>query len=128
MLLTWILALSLLGSVGAVSGATLRLAFPAEIQRTVIPCLLSYAVGTLLTAAFLGLIPHALERGPVDTVLGTVLAGVVLFFILEKMVIWHHCHDPKCTIHGTAGPLILMGDTLHNFVDGMVIAAEVHKS
>jgi zinc and cadmium transporter len=91
--------------------------------RRIIPGLLSYAIGTLLGAAFLGLMPHALDRVSVDRALGTVLAGMVLFFILEKLVIWRHCHDPKCNIHGTAGALILIGDALHNFVDGIVIAA-----
>jgi zinc and cadmium transporter len=123
MLLIWILGFSLLGSAGAVGGAALLLTFPVGMLRSVIPGLLSYAIGTLLGAAFLGLIPHALDHVSVDMGLGTVLAGLVLFFILEKLVIWRHCHDPKCNVHGTAGPLILIGDALHNFVDGIVIAA-----
>jgi zinc and cadmium transporter len=52
-----------------------------------------------------------------------VLAGIVLFFMLEKLVIWRHCHKMHCEVHGTAGPLILVGDAFHNFVDGFVIAA-----
>jgi zinc and cadmium transporter len=52
-----------------------------------------------------------------------VLAGMVLFFVLEKLVLWRHCHDDECEVHGRAGPLILIGDGVHNFVDGVVIAA-----
>lgn len=48
---------------------------------------------------------------------------MVLFFVLEKLVLWRHCHDPDCDLHGVAGPLILLGDALHNFIDGIVIAA-----
>ncbi len=54
---------------------------------------------------------------------GTVLAGIVLFFLLEKIVIWRHCHEEDCEIHSSSGPLILIGDAFHNFVDGFVITA-----
>jgi zinc and cadmium transporter len=48
---------------------------------------------------------------------------MVLFFVLEKLVLWRHCHDSNCEVHGQAAPLILVGDAFHNFVDGVVIAA-----
>lgn len=74
-------------------------------------------------AAFLGLIPHALAHLPAEPVLSGVLAGIVLFFILEKIVVWRHCHEANCEAHGRPGPLILIGDAFHNFVDGVAIAA-----
>ena len=123
MLLSWIMMFSILGSIGSIAGAALLLLFPEVTRRTFLPCLLSYATGTLLGAAFLGMIPHGLQQATALEVSGTVLAGIVLFFILEKVVIWRHCHDEKCEVHGTAGPLILIGDAFHNFVDGFVIAA-----
>jgi zinc and cadmium transporter len=123
MLLIWILGFSLLGSAGAVGGAALLLAFPVGMLRTVIPCLLSYATGTLLGAAFLGLMPHALEHTPVSAVMGTALAGMLAFFVLEKVALWHHFHGPESDVHRAAGPLILIGDALHNAIDGVVIAA-----
>jgi zinc and cadmium transporter len=57
------------------------------------------------------------------SVLVVVLAGLVAFFVLEKLVIWRHCHDAACEVHGQAAPLILIGDAFHKFVDGVVIAA-----
>ncbi len=123
MLLTWIMVFSILGSIGAIAGAALILLFPEGTRRTLLPCLLSYATGTLLGAAFLGMIPHALQQATPLAISGTVLAGIVLFFMLEKLIIWRHCHDGECEVHGAAGPLILIGDAFHNFVDGFVIAA-----
>jgi zinc and cadmium transporter len=123
MVLTFIVGFSLMGSIGAIALAGSFLLFPEKIRQFLIPCLISYATGTLLGAAFLGLIPHALTRATASAVLSTVLAGVVLFFILEKIVLWRHCHDKQCEVHAVAGPLILIGDAFHNFTDGVVIAA-----
>jgi len=121
-MLSWIIIFSILGSIGAMSGAALFLLFPEGIRKLLVPWLISYATGTLLGAAFLGMIPASLEQAPAITVMATVLAGVVLFFVLEKFVLWRHCHEDQCEIHGRAGPLILIGDAFHNFVDGIVIA------
>jgi zinc and cadmium transporter len=122
-MLLWIIGFSILGSFGAIAGAALFLYFPDGIRKVLLPCLISYATGTLLGAAFLGMIPSGLEQAPANLVMATVLAGMVLFFVLEKLVIWRHCHQADCEIHGRAAPLILIGDAFHNFVDGVVIAA-----
>ena len=87
MLLLWIILFSFLGSVGAIGAAAFFLTFQDEKQKGLIPCLISYASGTLLTAALLGLIPHALEYALVFQVLSTVLIGIILFFLLEKLLI-----------------------------------------
>ncbi len=115
---------AMLGSVGALGGAALLLRFPDAVRTRLLPCLLAYATGTLLGAAFLGMIPTSLEQAPALAVSSTVLLGIVLFFVLEKLVLWRHCHDSDCAVHGhQGGKLILVGDAFHNFVDGVIIAA-----
>jgi zinc and cadmium transporter len=123
MLLSWIIGFSVLGSIGAIAGAALLLAFPDTVRKRLVPYLVSYATGTLLGAAFLGMIPAGLRLAPDRAVLGTVLLGLVAFFLLEKLVIWRHCHEADCEVHGRAAPLILIGDAFHNAVDGVLIAA-----
>lgn len=119
----WIIGFSLLGSIGAIALAGAYLIFPEKTRKSLVPHLISYATGTLLGAAFLGLLQHALEHAPAASILQTVLIGILIFFLLEKVVIWRHCHNEKCERHATAGPLLLIGDAFHNFIDGIAIAA-----
>jgi zinc and cadmium transporter len=122
-MLLWIIGFSVLGSIGAIGGAALILLFPENRRRSLVPYLVSYAAGTLLGAAFLGMIPAGLAQAPARAITTTILVGMVFFFMLEKFVLWRHCHEAECEVHGSAGPLILIGDAFHNFVDGVVIAA-----
>lgn len=121
-MLLWIIGFSILGSIGSIAVAALILFFPQGMHRVLIPYLVSYAAGTLLGSAFLGMIPAGLQYARVLPVMATVLAGIVLFFMLERVVLLRHCHESACKVHGAA-PLILIGDAVHNFVDGVVIAA-----
>jgi len=137
-LLAWIVLFCLLGGVLSVLAAATFLALPAAWRERLLPHFISFAIGALLGAAFLGLLPHAVMApaapGVHDLMLA-VLLGVLGFFILEKTVLWRHCHARDCEAHapgGTpagssggeaAGTLILVGDALHNFVDGVLIAA-----
>jgi zinc and cadmium transporter len=123
MQLTLIIGFCLLGSVFSVVLAGGVLLIRQERRRRFTFYAISYATGTLLGAAFLGLIPHAAHHLSVDVVLPTVLVGLILFYLLEKLAVWRHCHDSQCEIHSSAGLLILTGDSLHNFVDGVAIAA-----
>jgi len=123
MLLIYIISFSLLGSLGAIVFAALFLAFPDRIQNKLLPGLISYATGALLGTAFIRLIPHSLENLDPPAVMLTILIGIVSFFVLEKLVLWRHCHKVECEVHDASGPLILIGDAFHNFVDGVVITA-----
>lgn len=134
---SWIMLASLAGGILSVLLATLAL--KARVEW--IPSMVSFAIGALLGAAFLEVLPHAIEHGAgFQNVFATVLGGILLFFVLEKLVIWRHCHTETCEVHGTGvdehahghshshdhgrtGLMITVGDTFHNFVDGIIIAA-----
>lgn len=122
--------LSVLGSLGGVIAATTFLLLGDSLREKIVPAAISYAVGTLLGIALLGLLPEALAELRPTPALGTLLAGVLTFFVLEKLVLWRHCHDThECEIHtSSAASLVIVGDALHTFVDGAVIAAAVITS
>ncbi|GMR20042.1 MAG: ZIP family metal transporter [Gammaproteobacteria bacterium] len=131
----WIVGFTLLGTVLSAAAAGVILLFPEAVRTRMVTPLISFATGALLGAAFLGLLPHALEHPAIEGAHGiamTVLVGLLVFFLLEKMVIWRHCHSDQCEAHApdmedvhnrVAGKLILVGDGFHNFVDGVLIAA-----
>ena len=116
--------LSVLGSIGGLLTASLVLLARNDLRTRLVPWLVSYAVGTLLGASLFNLLPEALETQPAQTTMFTVVAGILTFFVLEKVVLWHHCHDgEECSVHKRAASLVVIGDAVHTFVDGAVIAA-----
>ena len=123
MLLIWIIIFSILGSIGVIITVSIFLSLKEKTQRILIPSLISYATGTLLASALLGMIPEAISYIDPFLALLFVLCGLMLFFILEKLVVWRHCHNKNCDVHEAAGPILLIGDAFHNFIDGIVIAA-----
>jgi zinc and cadmium transporter len=128
-LLSISVGLSILGSLGGVIVASTFLLLHERIRTRIVPWLISYAVGTLVGVALLALIPEALGSLPARNAMLTMAAGILSFFLLEKAVIWRHCHDDEeCHVHSTAASLVIVGDALHTFVDGAVIAAAVLTS
>jgi zinc and cadmium transporter len=122
-------ALSAAGSVGGLVVASSILFIGEATRRRLVGWLVSYAVGTLLGAALLKLLPEALESVAAPRVLAALLSGIVTFFVLEKIVVWRHCHQTgECAIHASAAPLVIVGDAVHTFVDGAIIAAAVLTS
>ena len=159
--LLWIILATLVSGVLSVLAAGIFLALPARAREAALPHLVSFATGALLGAALLALIPHAVQGAGVENVheVGIALiAGIALFFILEKFLLWRHCHDDHCSEHPVSeadvhahdhrghghhdhtrhdhaghdhdqarkkasGALVLVGDALHNILDGVLIAA-----
>ncbi len=184
-LIFWIIGFTALGGLLSVLTAASFLLLPEATRTRLLSPLVSFAIGALLGAAFLEILPHAFEApGITDThtVTLVVLLGILAFFLLEKMVIWRHCHTHDCDVHGgtsvaqgrmpgatdvhggtnvaiapsgeaqnahrmskatdvhggtahahahdvdqarnaATGKLILIGDGIHNMVDGVLIAA-----
>jgi zinc and cadmium transporter len=126
--LTWIILITLLGGVLSTVIAAL---FALRARAAHVPLLISYAVGALLGAVFIELLPHAFEiTSSPHALAATILGGILAFFVLEKLVLWRHCHDThECEVHtSSAASLVIVGDAFHTFVDGAVIAAAVLTS
>jgi len=137
MTLGWILVASVAGGVLSAAVAS----FALLLRAAWVPMLVSYAIGALLGAAFLEVIPHAFEKGEPHQAAIAILGGIFGFFVLEKLLLWRHCHTENCEVHdphqqapaashdhGRSGILIVVGDTVHNFVDGVLIAAAFLQS
>ena len=146
-LLLLIIIFTAIGGALSVFAAAIFLLLPDEQRNWVVPHGISFAIGALLSVAFWGLIPEAfsnIKPEQFQTLSGTILAGILGFFVLEKLLIWRHCHIETCEAHGeephehdhghdlaqhhhgfdkSAGALIILGDGIHNFVDGVLIAA-----
>jgi zinc and cadmium transporter len=122
------LGLSLLGGFGGLVVASGILLISDSIRARLVPWLVSYAVGALLGVSMLAILPETLDTLSPSTVFGTLLAGILLFFVLEKLVLWRHCHTHDCEVHDGSVLPVVVGDAFHNFVDGAVIAAAVMTS
>jgi len=129
-----IVALTALGGLLSALAASFFLLLNAARRAQLLPRLVSFATGTLLSAAFLGLLPEALQAAGAEGAhrIGLwLLIGILSFFLLEKFVLWRHCHDDPCEMHSpshgardaASARMILWGDGFHNVLDGVLIAA-----
>lgn len=136
--LAWIIVASLFGGVLSLLVAAF---LTLNTRASWVSMLLSYAIGALLGVSFLNTLPEALKLAEDPTGITTiVLIGILLFFTLEKLVLWRQCQMDECEAHdpvhhhsnrqlsedhdfGRSGMMIILGDTFHNFVDGILIAA-----
>lgn len=123
--------LSVLGSFGSLFVASGLLVLNPKARTSLVPHLVSYAVGTLLGVALLSILPEVLEQLSATLTFATLLAGIMTFFVLEKLVLWRHCHSTHCEVHevrGRPGALVLIGHAFHSFVDGVAIGAAVQTA
>lgn len=134
MLLVWIICFTLIGGILSVLAAACFLILSDSARLRIVPHGVSFATGALLAVSFLALIPHAFEEAGEEQIHNlsfTILVGLLIFFLLEKLALWRHHHGGgydtdqahRDSSHQAAGSLILIGDGIHNFVDGILIAA-----
>ena len=128
--LAYILFFTFLGSIVALVGGVLLLYWQRKRVEGVLKYLVSFAIGTLLAATFFDLFPEAAEATSVHLALLWGFYGLLLFFFLEKVITWHYCHEMLCRYRGHKhvrprpfSYLLIFADTVHNFIDGVLIAA-----
>jgi len=131
----WIVLATLGGGLLSAALASLFLLLGRERRAHLLPHLISFATGAMLAAALLGLLPEAVAGvgpGRIEGIGAALLAGIALFFVLEKLVLWRHCHTEDCESHQVpdaqhrdraASWIVLVGDGVHNAFDGVLIAA-----
>lgn len=114
-----VMGVSLLSLVGVFT-----LYIKKDILSKALVFLVSFSAGALLGDAFVHLLPEAVEKTGFNLQVSlSLLSGIVTFFVLEKFIHWHHCHDISCEHqHKSYAYMNLIGDGVHNIIDGMIIA------
>jgi len=120
-MLFWIIGSASLVSMISLIGIV-TLSVRDELLGKTVLGLVGFSAGALMGGAFLHLMPEALETSESTLVFSFVIIGFILFFLLERLLYWRHCHDGRCDVH-IFTYLNLIGDGIHNFVDGLIIAA-----
>ena len=121
MILAWILSSTFIVSLISLIGI-ITLCVKDNLLHKLVFCLIGFSAGALIGGAFLHLLPEALEKMQSEVMFYYVIVGIVLFFLMERYFHWRHCHNGVCDAHAFTY-LNLFGDGIHNFIDGVVIAA-----
>jgi zinc and cadmium transporter len=121
MIIIWILSATILVSLISLIGI-FTLGLKSKIFDKILVLLVGFAAGGLIGGAFLHLLPEAVEQCGCNLVFFYTLVGFTIFFLMERYFYWRHCHEGVCDVH-TFTYLNLIGDGLHNFTDGLIIAA-----
>lgn len=126
-LFSLILIFTALGSVGSLIGSFILSLIHQERARAIAHALIPFAAGILLSTAFLDLLPEAAELGKETNIFFWTLGGILAFFLLERTLYWFHAHHlhsvPSDQEKKPTVALIVFGDTIHNFIDGIIIAS-----
>lgn len=124
--LLWIILATFIDGLVSLAGV-FSLWVKEKLLNRIVFILVAFSAGALLSGAFFHLLPESLESLDAMKVFGFVLIGFILFFLIEKFLHWHHCHKTECKVHPFTY-LILIGDGVHNFFDGLIIAASFFVS
>jgi zinc and cadmium transporter len=119
--LLWILLMTTLDGLIAFVGA-ITLILSDKTLRKVLFVLVAFSAGAMIAGSLLHLLAESFEALDIDSAMLVFIIGFSAFFLIERLLHWHHCHDGECDVH-TYSYLVLFGDGIHNFIDGLVIAA-----
>lgn len=119
--IAWILLMTFIDGLVALIGI-FSLWISNKTLKKILFILVAFSAGALLAGSLFHLLAESLKSLSTNEAFTYLLVGFVLFFILERILKWHHCHESKCKVHPFSY-LILLGDGIHNFIDGLVIAA-----